>query len=196
MHDLPFWVGALGLAAVFSAEISAADAVLFMLATSLSQDLYKRFVNPAASRSAGAERRAAGRRSPAASLGVVVAIVSQTVIDALSIFYTLLGVSLFVPVVAGLYMRRARARDALAAIAGGVVGGRRPCNLERRRAARGVHAGDVRACGGVLAFAAFATLSPVVGHRRSKRPGGAVRGEWLPRFGAERGWRVPGTCSI
>ena len=49
MHDLPFWVGALGLAAVFSAEVSAADAVLFMLATSLSQDLYKRFVNPAAS---------------------------------------------------------------------------------------------------------------------------------------------------
>ena len=40
--------GALGLAAVFSAEVSAADAVLFMLATSLSQDLYKRFVNPAA----------------------------------------------------------------------------------------------------------------------------------------------------
>jgi Na+/proline symporter len=36
------WVGALGLAAVFSAEVSAADAVLFMVATSLSQDLYKR----------------------------------------------------------------------------------------------------------------------------------------------------------
>src|SRR5258708_9044690 len=46
MHDLPFWVGALGLAAVFSAEVSAADAVLFMLATSLSQDLYKRVINP------------------------------------------------------------------------------------------------------------------------------------------------------
>src|SRR5690349_19468654 len=32
MHDVPFWIGALGLAAVFSAEVSAADAVLFMLA--------------------------------------------------------------------------------------------------------------------------------------------------------------------
>src|SRR6202023_1642326 len=48
MNDLPFWVGALGLAAVFSAEVSAADAVLFMVATSLSQDLYKRFLEPAA----------------------------------------------------------------------------------------------------------------------------------------------------
>src|SRR5579872_700900 len=43
--DLPFWIGALGLAAIFSAEVSAADALLFMLATSSSQDLYKRFVN-------------------------------------------------------------------------------------------------------------------------------------------------------
>jgi len=34
---------------VFSAELSAADAVLFMLTTSLSQDLYKRFLNPEAS---------------------------------------------------------------------------------------------------------------------------------------------------
>ena len=48
MHGLPPVVGALGLAAVFSAEVSAADAVLFMLTTSLSQDLYKRFVNPSA----------------------------------------------------------------------------------------------------------------------------------------------------
>ena len=46
---LPPPVGAVGLAAVFSAEISASDAVLFMLTTSLSQDLYKRFVNAAAS---------------------------------------------------------------------------------------------------------------------------------------------------
>ena len=45
MHGLPLAVGTLGLAAVFSAELSAADAVLFMLTTSLSQDLYKRFVN-------------------------------------------------------------------------------------------------------------------------------------------------------
>ncbi|HSM59838.1 MAG TPA: sodium:solute symporter family protein, partial [Longimicrobiales bacterium] len=45
-HGLPAWLGALGLAAVFSAEVSSADAVLFMLSTSLSKDLYKRYVAP------------------------------------------------------------------------------------------------------------------------------------------------------
>jgi solute:Na+ symporter, SSS family len=120
MHDLPFWVGALGLAAVFSAEVSAADAVLFMLATSLSQDLYKRFLNPAASdRQVLTVARAASVAGGIAA--VVVAFLSKTVIDALSVFYTLVGVSLFVPIVAGLYLRRARALDALAAIAGGIV---------------------------------------------------------------------------
>jgi solute:Na+ symporter, SSS family len=120
MHDLPFWVGALGLAAVFSAELSAADAILFMLATSLSQDLYKRFVNPAATdRQVITVARAAAVAG--AVLGILVAFLSKTIVDALSVFYTLLGVSLFVPIVAGLFMRRVRAFDALAAIAGGVV---------------------------------------------------------------------------
>ncbi len=119
-HDVPFWVGALGLAAVFSAEVSASDAILFMLATSLSQDLYKRFVNPAAS-----DRQVlnvARLASVAGSVaGVLVALLSKTIVDALSIFYTLLAVSLFVPVIGGLYLRRPRPGDALAAIAGGVL---------------------------------------------------------------------------
>jgi SSS family solute:Na+ symporter len=120
MHDLPFWVGALGLAAVFSAEVSAADAVLFMLATSLSQDLYKRFVNPVATdRQVLRVARAASAFGGVAA--VLVALLSKSVIDALSVFYTLLAVSLFVPVVAGLYSRRARPLDALAAVAGGVL---------------------------------------------------------------------------
>ena len=120
MRDVPFWVGALGLAAVFSAEVSAADAVLFMLATSLSQDLYKRFINPAAS-----DRQVLSVARGASVFGgvaaVAVALLSKTVVDALSVFYTLLAVSLFVPVVAGLYMRRPGSLDALAAIGGGVA---------------------------------------------------------------------------
>ncbi len=120
MHDVPFWVGALGLAAVFSAEVSAADAILFMLATSLSQDLYKRFVNPGAGdRQVLIVARLASVAGGA--LAVFVALLSKTIVGALSIFYTLLGVSLFVPIVAGLFMRRPRAADALAAIAGGVL---------------------------------------------------------------------------
>ncbi len=119
-EDVPFWVGALGLAAVFSAEVSAADAILFMLATSLSQDLYKRFVAPAAT-DRQVLRVARIASVSGGALGVVVALWAQTIVAALSIFYTLLGVSLFVPILAGLYLRRARAFDALMAIGGGVV---------------------------------------------------------------------------
>jgi solute:Na+ symporter, SSS family len=120
MRDVPFMVGALGLAAVFSAEVSAADATLFMLATSLSKDLYQRFVRPdAEDRQVLFVARAAAVCGGVFAIGV--AFVSKTIIDALSLFYTIVAVSLFVPLVAGLYLRRPRAIDALAAIAGGIV---------------------------------------------------------------------------
>jgi solute:Na+ symporter, SSS family len=119
MHGLPVAVGTLGLAAVFSAELSAADAVLFMLTTSLSQDLYKRFVNRAAD-----EQRvlqvARATTIVAGALGTALAIVSPTVIGALTIFYTLLGVSLFVPILGGLYVRGAETRHAIVAMVLGV----------------------------------------------------------------------------
>jgi solute:Na+ symporter, SSS family len=120
MHGVPPLVGSLGLAAVFSAEISAADAGLFMLTTSLSQDLYKRFLNPAADdRTLLAVTR--GAAVGCGSIAVVIAIVSPTIIGVIGIFYALLGVSLFVPILAGLYSRRAGAPEAIAAIAAGVV---------------------------------------------------------------------------
>ena len=48
IEQLPSWLGALALAAVFSTEVNTCDAILFMLSTSLSQDLYKRFLRPEA----------------------------------------------------------------------------------------------------------------------------------------------------
>jgi SSS family solute:Na+ symporter len=119
-YDVPPIVGSIGLAALFSAEVSTADAILFMLATSLSRDLYKRFVNPGAT-DAQVLRVARGAALGGGACGVGLAVVSPTVIGALSVFYTLLGVSLFVPVVAGLYVRRAGTPEAVAAIAGGVA---------------------------------------------------------------------------
>jgi SSS family solute:Na+ symporter len=52
---------------------------------------------------------------------VLLAIVLQTVIGALTIFYSLLVVTLFIPIIGGIYVPRARSRDALAAIAAGVM---------------------------------------------------------------------------
>jgi SSS family solute:Na+ symporter len=124
MHGVPAAVGGIGLAAVFSAELSAADAVLFMLTTSLSQDFYKRFVNPTSS-DGQILRVTRITAVVAGALGVIVAIVAEDVIDALSIFYTLMSVGLFVPILAGLFARRPSRAGALAAIVCGVgiVGG-------------------------------------------------------------------------
>ncbi|HXG57019.1 MAG TPA: sodium:solute symporter family protein, partial [Vicinamibacterales bacterium] len=117
--QLPAFIGALGLAAVFSAEVSTCDAILFMLATSLSKDIYKRFLNPEAD-----DRRlllVARLAAVAGGIGgVVLAIQLDTIIGALGIFYSLLSVSLFVPVIGGLVTRRAGAPEALASMAAGV----------------------------------------------------------------------------
>lgn len=120
MYGLPALVGAIALAAVFSAEVSASDAVLLMLTTSLSQDLYKRFVDRGAT-----DRRVLLVARLATVVSAVVAILLAlalgSVVDALTIFYTLLGVSLFVPIVAGLFSPRTVSRDAMAAIVTGVA---------------------------------------------------------------------------
>ena len=43
---MPFGVAALALAAIFAAEVSTADAVLYMLSSSIANDLYKTFFKP------------------------------------------------------------------------------------------------------------------------------------------------------
>jgi len=120
MRDVPPLLGALGLAAVVSAEISTADAILFMLSTSLSQDLYRGFVRPHASdQQVLRVARAAAIFGGAA--GVLLAMLAPTVIGALSLFYTLLSVSLFVPIVAGLYLGRVGAPEVWAALGAGIT---------------------------------------------------------------------------
>jgi SSS family solute:Na+ symporter len=117
---LPAWLGALALAAVFSTEVDTCDAILFMLSTSASQDFYKRFVAPDAS-DMQLLRVARASAAVGGAVGVALAIVLETVISALTIFYSLLVVTLFVPILGGLYARRAGSAAALAAIAAGVV---------------------------------------------------------------------------
>lgn len=117
--DLPMLVGALALSAVFSAEVSTCDAILFMMATSSSRDLYQRFFNP------GASPDQLLRVARVASLiggvlGMILAVQLATIVDALRIFYSLLGASLLMPVVGALLFRRAGTADALAGIIGGV----------------------------------------------------------------------------
>ncbi len=121
LHGLPVWLGALALAAVFSAEVGACEAILFMLSTSLSQDLYKRIVKPDAT-PAQVLRVARIAAFAGGTAGMVLAIfVVKGIIDALAVFYSIIGATLLVPVVGGLFVRRAGSREALAAIGAGMA---------------------------------------------------------------------------
>lgn len=120
VKDVPVAIGSLGLAALFSAEVSTADAILFMLATSLSQDLYRRSIKPTAT-DAEVLRVARMAALVGGAGGVVLALVASTIIGTMQFFYSVLGVSLFVPLVAGLSSARFDRVSALSAIGGGVV---------------------------------------------------------------------------
>jgi solute:Na+ symporter, SSS family len=81
--------------------------------------LYARFVNPQASpdqllRVARIAAIAGG------TLGMALAMQLQTVIDALAIFYSLLGATLLVPVVGALFVRRTQSTEAIASIVCGI----------------------------------------------------------------------------
>jgi solute:Na+ symporter, SSS family len=112
---LPFWLGALLLAAVFSAEISSADAILFMLSTSLTKDLYKRFINPRID-DRGLLRVSRLTAVLSGAAGIACALLLESVIAALSVFYGLLSVALLAPVTIGLYRTRPGGRACLVAI--------------------------------------------------------------------------------
>jgi SSS family solute:Na+ symporter len=121
LHGLPVWLGSLALAAVFSAEVGACEAILFMLSTSLSKDLYKRAINPDAT---PAQVLTVARVAALAggTLGMILAIfIVKSIIDALNVFYSIIGATLLVPVVGGLYVSRAKTRDAMTAIVAGMI---------------------------------------------------------------------------
>jgi SSS family solute:Na+ symporter len=115
LEMLPAGIGLLALAAVVSAELSTCDAILFMLSTSLSVDLYQRFRRPDAD-----ERRllAVSRAAAVAGgiLAMALAILLESIISALTVFYGLMAVALFVPTLAGLYSRIPRASTAVSTI--------------------------------------------------------------------------------
>jgi SSS family solute:Na+ symporter len=102
---LPFWASAFALAAIFSAEVSAADAVLYMVTTSFTKDLYKTFIRPDTSdRFLLTLSRVI--TFVAGFAGVMIALILPNIITALSIFYSLMSVSLTAPLIFGLFSRR------------------------------------------------------------------------------------------
>jgi SSS family solute:Na+ symporter len=103
------------LASIFSAELSATDAILFMLSTSLAVDLFKTFLKPKISEH---QLLVVSRVTSAGAgvVGILLAIALPSIIAAISIFYGLIAVSLLVPVVAGVYSKRVLSFAAVASI--------------------------------------------------------------------------------
>lgn len=112
---MPAAIGGLMLAAIFSAEISSADAVLFMLSTSVARDLVQPLSGGRLD-DAGLLRVARLAAVGAGIAGVALALQIDSILSALTIFYSLLTVTLFVPLLGGLYLRRPTASAALAAM--------------------------------------------------------------------------------
>jgi SSS family solute:Na+ symporter len=119
MTQLPAWLGALALSAVFSTEVDTCDAILFMLSTSMSKDIYKRHINPGAS---DRQLLRVARTSAVigGAAGVILTTYFSTVVSALTIFYSILIVCLFVPIIGGLYVARADRHAAMSAIVAGL----------------------------------------------------------------------------
>lgn len=117
---LPPWLGGLALAALFAAEISTADAVLFMLSTSLSRDLFQTLLRP---RATDAELLRVGRLAAVVggALSVGLALLLPSVASALKLFYGVMTAALFVPLLVGLLSQRPSARHARLAIAVSLV---------------------------------------------------------------------------
>ena len=103
---MPFFAAGLALAGIFAAEVSTADTVLYMLAGSLTNDIYKRFMNPAVS-DKNLLRISRIVTVVCGVVGVILALRLESIISALTIFYSLMSVSLSAPLVFGLFTRRA-----------------------------------------------------------------------------------------
>jgi SSS family solute:Na+ symporter len=118
-ESVPPMIGALGLIAIFSAVMSAADAVLYMLATSGARDFYRGIFRPRAS-DADVLRVARILTVVGAVTGFLLTFVFDSVESALTTFYSLMVVTLFAPTVGGLFFPRAGRWAALAAMIVGV----------------------------------------------------------------------------
>jgi SSS family solute:Na+ symporter len=117
--DVPAWVGSLALAAVLYAELSSADAVLMMLATSGARDFYRGFLRPNATD--GHVLGVARALAVAGGLiGFGLTFYFDSVVGAIQLFYQVMIVTLFAPLLGALIFPRSGRWSALTAMLVGV----------------------------------------------------------------------------
>lgn len=117
---MPPAVGAVALAAVFSAEISSADAVLYMLSTSGARDIYRGVFKPDAT---DAQLLTAARVIAVIGGigGFILVFYYDSIYQALGAFYSVVGVTLLAPVIGGLFLPRGGRVAAMSSILVGLV---------------------------------------------------------------------------
>ena len=119
-HNVPVAVGTLALAAVLSAELSSADAVLFMLATSGARDFYRGVMRPSAT-DADVLRIARWLALVGGLTGFWLTFYFDSVVAAITLFYQSMIVTLFAPILGGLVLPKAGRWSAMAAMLAGMA---------------------------------------------------------------------------
>lgn len=117
---LPAWAAAIVIAALLGAIMSTADSLLMAGTSHVTHDIYVRLLAPGAERDARHLLRLS--RIVTVVLGLIalwLALNFQAIIDMLLLSYTLYAAGVFIPVIGGMYWRRATAPGAIAAILGG-----------------------------------------------------------------------------
>lgn len=117
---LPAWAAAVVIAAILGAIMSTADSLLMAGTSHVTHDLYVKLIDPSAAEDS--KRLLAISRVVTVVLGLLAlwfALNFEAIIDLLLMSYTLYAAGVFIPVVGGLYWKRATAPGAIAAILGG-----------------------------------------------------------------------------
>lgn len=119
-EHLPQLLGALLLAAAVAIIVSTADSFLLVVATSITRDIYQRFVHPDAS----PQRLVVISRAAVVGLGVIAYGASQASEEFLNVAlwaYTIYGASITPAMLATFFWKRATTQGATASIASGAI---------------------------------------------------------------------------
>lgn len=117
---LPAWAAAIVIAAILGAIMSTADSLLMAGTSHVTHDIYVKLIDPSAEDDS--RRLLLISRIVTVVLGLLalwMALNFKAIIGMLLMSYTLYAAGVFIPVVGGLYWKRATAAGAIAAIIGG-----------------------------------------------------------------------------
>ncbi len=123
MAGLPYWVSGLVAAGGLAAALSTADGLLLAIANALSHDVYGKIINPQAS----AQLRLVVARVILIGVGILGASIAALrltgILGGVIWAFSFAASGLFVPLVLGVWWKRANRAGALAGIAAGFISG-------------------------------------------------------------------------